>query len=75
MSRVSRDSAYFERREARRVDDARVETRVDARIETRARERRELPVDARDPVGRERRGRGDDGVERDERADDGSARR
>ena len=37
MSRVSRDSAYFERREARRVDDARVETRVDARIETRTR--------------------------------------
>ena len=37
MSRVSRDSAYFERREARRVDDARVETRVDARVETRTR--------------------------------------
>ena len=31
------DSAYFERREARRVDDARVETRVDARVETRTR--------------------------------------
>ena len=37
MSRETRDSAYFERREARRVDDARVETRVDARIETRTR--------------------------------------